>query len=335
MLRRVAAAMRERRQAPDARLPDRTKVLYVAGYFRSGSTILDRMLGQVPGFFSVGELRFIWEESFALDQPCGCGAPFSECEFWSGVVGSTFGELDRADLDGIVSLKRRVDRMRHIPRLVSPLKGRGFSRDLADYTRILGRLYGAVREASGARVIVDSSKDASYAYVLNSTPGVDLRVVHLVRDSRAVAHSWSKEKLKHETREKEKVYLPRIGPGLSSARWTLSNLLLEPLRLLGPRHMMVRYEDLMADPRGVLARIAAFAGEDDNGLPFLDGSSVRLGVNHTVAGNPMRFKRGEIEVRADERWKAGMTAADRRTVTALTAPLLLRYGYDLTPGSGG
>jgi hypothetical protein len=327
--------MNECLRAPDKLSLGRTKVLYVAGYFRSGSTILDRMLGQIPGFFSVGELRFIWEESFALDQPCGCGAPFSECEFWPGVVRSALGELDRPRLEEIVAFKHRVDRIRHIPKLVSSSKVGGFAQDLAAYSKVLARLYEAVREASGARVIVDSSKDASYAYLLNDTPGIDLRVVHLVRDSRAVAHSWSKEKIKHETREKEKVYLPRIGPGLSSARWVLSNLLLEPLRLLGSSHMMVRYEDLMADPRGMLARIAAFAGEDDHGLPFLNGRTVRLDVNHTVAGNPMRFKRGEIEVLADQRWKAGMRTVDRRTVTALTAPMLLRYGYDLGPGWGG
>ena len=35
---------------------ERVKVLYIAGSGRSGSTILDRILGQLDGFFSVGEL---------------------------------------------------------------------------------------------------------------------------------------------------------------------------------------------------------------------------------------------------------------------------------------
>ena len=35
----------------------RTKVLFIGGYGRSGSTLLDRLLGQIDGFVSVGEVR--------------------------------------------------------------------------------------------------------------------------------------------------------------------------------------------------------------------------------------------------------------------------------------
>src|SRR6266542_1121845 len=35
-------------------------VLFIGGYSRSGSTLLDLLLGQLPGFFSSGELAYIW-----------------------------------------------------------------------------------------------------------------------------------------------------------------------------------------------------------------------------------------------------------------------------------
>ena len=38
----------------------KVKVLFIAGNGRSGSTILDVILGQLEGFFAVGELRRIW-----------------------------------------------------------------------------------------------------------------------------------------------------------------------------------------------------------------------------------------------------------------------------------
>ncbi|WP_420910932.1 sulfotransferase [Thermus thermophilus] len=38
---------------------EKVKVVFIGGYGRSGSTLLDRMLGQVEGFVSVGELRHI------------------------------------------------------------------------------------------------------------------------------------------------------------------------------------------------------------------------------------------------------------------------------------
>ncbi len=41
----------------------------------------------------------------------------------------------------------------------------------------------------------------------------------------------------------------------------------------------------------------------------------------------MRFTTGRVRVRQDDTWQAAMLASKRRTVTALTLPLLMRYGY--------
>jgi hypothetical protein len=64
-------------------------------------------------------------------------------------------------------------------------------------------------------------------------------------------------------------------------------------------------------------------------LGFIEGAEIRLEPNHTVDGNPMRFLRGSVAVRRDEEWKANMAKRDRRTVTAMTFPLLMKYGYPM------
>ena len=48
--------------------------------------------------------------------------------------------------------------------------------------------------------------------------------------------------------------------------------------------------------------------------------AISLGENHTVAGNPLRFRRGPLEIRLDDEWRRSMPAADRRAVTLLTWP---------------
>ena len=68
------------------------KVLYIAGWGRSGSTILTNLLGQVPGFFSGGELRYLWERNLAGGHECGCGEAFLDCKIWSR-VGSVTTEI--------------------------------------------------------------------------------------------------------------------------------------------------------------------------------------------------------------------------------------------------
>jgi len=65
-------------------------VVYVAGSGRSGSTILERVLGQMPGFVNVGELIDLYRRP-PEGERCGCGLAFTACPFWLGVGKRAFG----------------------------------------------------------------------------------------------------------------------------------------------------------------------------------------------------------------------------------------------------
>ena len=62
---------------------DPFRVLYIGGWGRSGSTLLDRLLGQAEGSFSVGEMRDLWLRGVLENRRCGCGEPFDSCPFWT------------------------------------------------------------------------------------------------------------------------------------------------------------------------------------------------------------------------------------------------------------
>ncbi|HEV3365155.1 MAG TPA: sulfotransferase, partial [Acidimicrobiia bacterium] len=49
--------------------------------------------------------------------------------------------------------------------------------------------------------------------------------------------------------------------------------------------------------------------------------------DHTVAGNPMRFHQGRLDLRLDQAWTTKLPERDRKVVTAITWPLQVRYGY--------
>ena len=85
-------------------------VLFIAGPGRSGSTLLDLLLGQIDGFCSTGEMRYIWERGFAQNQLCGCGKPFRECEFWTQVVKEAFGGFENVDYVRFEGLRRAAER---------------------------------------------------------------------------------------------------------------------------------------------------------------------------------------------------------------------------------
>lgn len=309
------------------RLSSKTKVLYIAGTGRSGSTLLERMLGQFEGFCAAGELRYILERGFIKDYPCGCGASFSTCSFWQTVIQEAYGGREQVDLQQRLKLKWQVDRRRHIPQLVGSPKSSGYSDKLSEYMDHLGRLYAAISAVSNSRVVLDSSKDPSYVYILANIPSIDLYVVHLVRDSRGHAYSWLQHKLAHRAQDGGEVYMSRYGPVESTLWWMQANLLIELLKLRRVEYMRVRYEELVHSPQAIMRGILRFIREDEQHLLLTDDRTLELEVDHTVSGNPLRFRRGEVQLRLDEKWKKSMKGPDIHLVTALSWPLLLRYGY--------
>jgi hypothetical protein len=303
---------------------DKVKVLYIAGLGRSGSTILGDALGEIEGFFHGGELNFIWEHNLIENRLCGCGDPFDECEVWSLVLERAFGGMDGVDAHEMVRLQASGTRTRHVPLMLLPEGRRALASRLSKYTTRLERLYRAIGESTASRVVVDSSKLPSYGYVLGMTPGIDLYVVHLVRDSRAVAYSWLKEPRPDAD---ERAYLPRINTVRSSVLWDAWNASSEALwGEHSGSYMRLRYEDFVEEPRRAVTDILSMLREHTNRLPFAD-RTLELGVGHTVAGNPNRFSRGPVRLRPDEEWASLMRPRDSTLVTLLTFPLLARYGY--------
>lgn len=299
------------------------RVLYIGGYGRSGSTVLDLLLGATQGLFSAGELRHVWNRSFALDHPCGCGRRFRECGFWTQVVERAFGSFRNLDAEAVVRLKRSVDRIKYIPHLLSPRPASRYAARLDAYGEILSQLYEGIRSTAGCKVIVDSSKDPSYAFLLARLPAVELHVLHLVRDSRAVAFSWSRKRRMPGTPDG---LMPRFSPVVSAFRWNVYNAPFHLLRNRAATYRLLRYEDFVRDPQSTVKRI--LQGLGTFAPPCVDEEgTVRLGTNHTVTGNPLRFRRGRIRLRLDEEWRVAMPRLDRAAVSVLTFPLLLRYGY--------
>ena len=305
------------------------RVLLVTGWGRSGSTLLDRALGEVPGIVSTGEIREIWERGLKENRPCGCDEPFRSCPFWTQVGKSAFGGWDEIDLDDILRLRFGLDRPWMVPAIVSRRRGGSLERRIVRYRGLLSALYRGILEASGADLVVDSSKMPSHGFLVRGMPEVDLRTVHLVRDSRGVAWSWQRRVEKKVT-EGAPALLPRYSPAAAAVRWLVYNAQASSLGR-GIPSMRLRYEDLVAEPRGSIAAILRLAGMEptEEGLAFVGERELTLGVSHTADGNPMRFALGSVPLRADEEWRTAMPASQRRLVTALTAPGLARYGYGL------
>jgi hypothetical protein len=182
-------------------------------------------------------------------------------------------------------------------------------------------------------VVVDTSKRAEDAAVFAALPGVDQYVLHVVRDPRAVVHSWRRPKAFTAAGTTRTMGTRRLPSTVR--RWIENCLSTEMLRRRVPakRWLRIRYEDFARNPRAVVDQILSLLGEPGP-APFESDDTVRLGGNHIVAGNPSRFTTGSVTIRTDEEWKTRMPRGDQLLIELATKPLMLRYGYGRRPRQG-
>lgn len=302
-------------------------VLYIGGFSRSGSTLLTYLLGSINGFFPVGELREVWTKGLVHDNLCSCGERFSVCPFWMSVGERAFGGWDRAEVDEMASTS---DALATNTRLVPSLLARSCEpARLVRFREHTIRVYRAISELTSCSVVIDSSKVASFALLVAADAGVRLRVIHLVRDSRGVAFSWAKRGVVKPDVEGGTSTMDTYGIGATALRWSYHNAL---FAFFPPRRIPVAtmcYEKLVMAPVAEMERSLRRFGlaVDEAARSALESGSVSLANGHTIGGNPMRFRGREQSVRLDNEWRRAMPSDMRRSVTMLTWPLLLRYGY--------
>ncbi len=307
------------------------KVLYVGGFGRSGSTLVGRVLGEAPGTICIGETRYLWSRGLIDDVQCGCGQFFRSCPFWTAVGKEAFGGWCRVDTKRFVEVDRIINRFRALPFHGVPSLRPGFPAAINEYVSWLTKLYAAIAHVAGARTIIETSKDPSFASLLMRMPDNDVRIVHLVRDSRAVAYSWTRNKQLPSPIGKQK-FMPQVRPTTTAAQWLASNAAFHVFAAQSAPYIRVSYEGFVANPRDVLQKCSTFADESFV-LPNsqLNGKKVNLGNHHIFSGNPMRASAGWLEMHLDDEWQTMLPTRQFAEVTAITWPLLCLYGYPLIP----
>jgi len=305
-----------------------TKVLYVVGTQRGGTTIAGRLIGELGGFAFVGELRKLWQVGIADGRTCGCGSAYGDCDVWSAVVPPM---LAATGIDTIQGWQRAA-----APDRRSSLQAWRLARQPAgshgpavrSYASLLSTTYAALAAATGARVIVDTSKLPADAVLVTGLDDIDPYIVQLVRDPRGTVSST----------------LARSGPGkrrhprqalAGSSGWLVRHLAGRALRhrVGADRSRLVTYEDLLADPESVLADIAALVGEPEPADPVVVDGRAELGVAHTPIGNG-RFRPESVALTHDERWMTALGRADRLIVSTVTRPLARSFGYRFSATRG-
>jgi Sulfotransferase family len=313
------------------------RVLYVLGIYHSGTTVLSNLVGQLDGFFAVGELRSLWPKLTRSHYRCGCGELLQACPVWSRILKSALGEGEDQ-----VALAREMWRcqrealheyhtwLRTGGLLRLRRKGLPSGGPLARYAAGLARLYRGIASETGAAVIVDSSKEPTDAALLLLMPEVEPAFVQIVRDPRGMVYSILRVQAGGE---------PVAGSrwrqsGYAALSWSAGNLAGTAVRrAAGPdRAALLRYEDFVARPHESVAALAELAGHPGRLGPPADPAppgTVTMLPTHTVGGNNNRFRTGPVQLREDTEWRSRLHRLDRAAVTTMCSPLMAHYGYRL------
>jgi hypothetical protein len=306
---------------------DKLQIVYIASNGRSGSTVLDLLLGAHASFWTLGEFFVLPWEIRSNTKPCGCGVPVTECKFWGPIIEKHRQVL----LNGTIHRFRESywsDHMVHfaeLPFLSSRSAKHRTARlsDLEQYGRDNEQLFHSVldgaRAVKGGQVcwLVDSSKSSYRLLWLQESKRFDIRVIHLVKDPRAFSFSVCK---------KTAGFVRAKQLGKAVMRWNVENLVFERLfqaHFSPDQVFRLRYEDLATDPQAALQHISGWLN-----VPYDDALSERFrNENHGIAGNPSRFDKAGI--RLDEEWRRGFMDGTKRLLWAASFPMARRYGYAL------
>jgi hypothetical protein len=161
---------------------------------------------------------------------------------------------------------------------------------------------------------VDSSKNPANALLVSLTPGIDMHVLHVVRNPHDVVASWTKKK----------GYLATHPAGKVIAWWWSYNVLSEALKLKACGYRLLRYEDFVVEPGEHLRQAAADVVGSSPPIPFLIGKEATVRMQHVLAGNPDKLDAGKIRIGNGNNQAAGRR---RWLVNLTTFPLQFRYQY--------
>lgn len=284
-----------------------TTVVYVAGYGRSGSTLLSLLLGSQPGIRSLGEIGLVWEQLQEPDPECSCGVRLESCASWGPVRQQVFSRRD------LKAVKRDALAEEHWLRRLCP----GLRRSDSTY-RDVNRLL-----LTG--VVVDSSK-TSYRFAwrpwaLSRRCGMDVRILHLIRRPSRVLASCLKGRNSRlaralPDRRRFEVFRTLVG-------WNLANLfaVLNGWMLGRARYMRVDFDDLLQSPGKQLSRIGQFLGIDLASVAARVRAGEAIPPGHLIAANRIA-RTGEVRLNPeiDDSPQAGGLGA-RIAVCLMSQPI--------------
>ena len=309
-------------------------LIFIASIGRSGSTLLESMLGAHSQVETTGEVQ-IWPHEIMEGGvlPVGSGLMIDECPFWIEMkkrldpLKQPFPQIHHFREKHYAGRTLRLDRMGDFRNQPLPPETHAMMMQYARNNFELFTVFAdVVEEMSGKRPtwLVDASKDAYRLLWLLQSGLFNIKVIQLVKSPRGFVYSVTKQFL-DRTVPNHNIKRLYFGARQSLA-WSIQNELFYRVaekHLDDSTYSLIKYETLASDPYGTFKHVCNLVGveyEKEAVDYFRDGSP------YSMAGNPMRHKSGGIVL--DEKWKALLPNSSKRVARLITSFNRRRFGYE-------
>ena len=267
-----------------------------------GATVLSVVLGNHSRVLSMGD-------TIPLARPgyCGCGKLRSDCAFWSRLSeawGPSAGPtlipaspvilpwegLNQAACIGLSTLAARLN----------------FPLEIEPFRRAFDCYLSVCRDMFEFDIFIDGYKSLSRYAALKAADYPVRGVIHLTRDPRSFVASAK-----------------RRGrcPTLSAKRWASTHSRITRItNWMRERTIIVRHENLCANPEAELARVQGWLGVEVEQLLVQPGPD-----RHWIGNQTVRHFDGRI--RPQRPWQGDLTNEERSKVETITARQAIKLGY--------
>lgn len=288
------------------------KIIFIASYPRSGSTILDALIRKTKNsnFISIGEFFYIFEKGFKNNEKCADGVKFLEHPFWQKI----FHGLNH----------KKASRELHFLKnpfifpfflLIGYFNKNILFKIFPNFFNVFYEILARVYIESGNRIIIDASKDPRQLFILTLFSQINIEIIHLVRDVRATSFSWKRKKV-----YKENTYFKRKSALRSSLRWLndhLWTLFISKINY-NTSYKKYFYEEFES------LKTLKFFGKTYS----IDLNRKKISFNIEIGGNVNKFVNFR-SITIDNDWKKNMKVIDYILVTSLMWPMLIFFKYKI------
>jgi hypothetical protein len=288
---------------------NKIKLIYIASNGRSGSTLLDMLLGKHNECYTLGEFQMMPIDFKNNTQPCGCSKKVSECELWTKIYNKNKEIIN----NGTISRFREFDggkvlRWAELLEIFFSKPANHKQKELygEDNYQVLDTVYNHLQDKD-IRYFVDASKDSYRLKWLIQSGYFEIKVLHIIKKPEAFVYSMTKDK-----EGLKKLYMTLR----MTFRWIVENSIIYKVAhkyATKDNYYKVNYEELAGNFDNEINRIFNFLELEVSSNLYNDGF---MHTNHAISGNFMRFKSPKISL--DTKWKEKMGMVFKNIVNTLT-----------------